>query len=371
MSRPRTIRTGPARGLRRLALTAGALGLVAALGAAPALAFWSTSGTASAGTTARSLTTPAAPTTVGSATQTSLAISGTLPTAAGQLPGVTYTLKRDATTLGCSLPSSGTYSCTDSGLTGGTTYSYTVVAALGAWRATSAAKTGATLCSAADTLGVSAPASVTAGTTFEVDLTRRNCDGSIDTSFYSWDTVTFTGPSTSPSGKAPAYSATVLFWAGQATATVRLFAAETTAITATFQGISGTSAPVTVQAAAPRNFLLLDVKSKGAAVTLTCAALSEPSAARSCTASNPGQSGQHAWTAIPQLVDTWGNVAVTGTALTVTADPSTGANGTVVIPAGASVSAAPGFSVQLSNGANISLVVSATGIANLTVTGVR
>ncbi|SDP40269.1 hypothetical protein SAMN04489867_2332 [Pedococcus dokdonensis] len=368
MSRP-TARLG-ARGLRRVALTVGALGLVAALGATPALAFWSTSGTATAGATARTLATPAAPA-VGTATQTSLVVSGTLPAAAAQVTGTAYTVKRGSTTLGCSLPSSGAYSCTDTGLTGGQTYSYTVVATLGAWTAASAATTGSTLCSSADSLAVSAPATVTAGTSFDVDLTRRNCDGSTDTSFYSWGTVTLTGPSASPSGKAWTYTSTVLFWAGQATTTVRLYAAETTAITASYQGITGSSAPITVQAAAARNFMLLDARSKGAAVTLTCAALSDPSTARSCSASNPGQNGNHAWTAIPQLVDTWGNVATTPTALTVTADPSTGANGTVVIPAGSSASAAPGFSVQIGNGATISIAVTAPGLSTLTVTGAR
>lgn len=364
------------RRLRRVALTAGSLGLVAALGAAPVWAYWSTSTTASAGGTARSIATPAAPTTVGSATVSSLVVSGTLPTAVSQVPGVTYTVKRDATTLGCSLPSSGTYSCTDTGLTGATTYSYTVVAALGAWRSTSAAKTGTTTCPVTPKY-TAAPSTTTptVGTAFTVTLTATNCSGATDTTYAGSQAVTFSGPSTSTSGKTPVYPATVTFTNGVGVASVTLYRAETTAITATAGALTGATASLTVGvAAAPAwTIILTNPANTAGAVTVTCSDGADLNAAsHSCSQTSAADTGNsRSWTGRFTLVDKWGNPQVNpGAAIAITVTASNGQTRPVSIATGSATSGT--FSIPMSNGSStITLTAtSTTPTVTTTVTGV-
>ena len=361
--------------LRRLALTVGALGLVAALGAAPALAYWSTSGTASADATARTLATPAAPTTVGSATASSLVVSGTLPTAASQVPGTTYTLTRDATTLGCSLPASGTYSCTDTELTGATTYSYTVVAALGAWRATSTAKTGTTSCPVAPHYTVAASTSTpTAGTAFTVTVTATSCAGSTDTTYSGSQAVTFSGPSASNSGKAPAYPATVAFTNGVGVASVTLYRAETTTITATAGALTGATASLTVgvTTAAPWTVILSNPANTAGAVTVTCTDPADLNATtHSCSQTSLVDTGNsRTFSGRFTLVDRWGNPQVSsGLPIAIAVTASNGQTKAVSIATGSSTSGT--FSIALANGSStITLTATSTTPAvTITVTG--
>jgi hypothetical protein len=363
------------RGARRVALTAGALGLVAALGATPALAFWSTSGSASAGATARALATPAAPTTVGSATASSLVVSGTLPTGASQVPGTAYTLKRDATTLGCALPATGTYSCTDTGLTGATTYSYTVVAALGAWRATSTAKTGTTTCPVTPRYTVAASTSTpTVGTAFTVTVTATNCSGATDTTYSGSQAVTFSGPGTSTSGKAPVYPATMTFANGVGVASVTLYRAETTTITATAGALTGTTSSLTVgvTAAAPWTVLLTNPGNSAGAVTVSCTDAADLNAAtHSCSQTSAVDTGNsRTWTGRFTLVDKWGNPLVnSGAAISIAVNASNGQTKSVSIATGSATSGT--FSIPLANGSStITLTATSTTPAvSTTVTG--
>ncbi|NYG07310.1 hypothetical protein BJ986_001797 [Phycicoccus badiiscoriae] len=313
-------RLRPSRGIRRIALVVATLGVVAAVGATPALAFWVTSGTATAGATARTLASPAPPS-VGSATQTSLVVSGTLPTAASQVTGTTYSVKRDATTLGCSLPASGSYSCTDTALTGGQTYTYTIVAALGtAWQATSVATTGTTLCPTTPKYTVTASSTTpTAGTSFTVTVTATNCSGVKDTTYNGTKAVTFSGPSKSPSGKAPAFAPNVNFTNGVGTATVTLYDAETTTITATQGALAGTTASLTVGAAAAYTIVVTNPANKAGPVTLSCDdGVDLNQSARTCTQTAPTPTGTgRTWKGTFTVVDSWGNPRVNnlGTAI--------------------------------------------------------
>ena len=361
--------------VRRLALTVGALGLVAALGAAPALAFWTSSGAASAGATARALAVPAAPTAVGSATSTWLVVSGTLPTGVSQVPGTTYTLNRDATTLGCSLPTSGTYSCTDTGLTGATTYSYTVVAAVGAWRATSAAKTGATTCPVTPKYTLSPSTTTpTAGTALTVTITATGCSGATDTAYSGSQAVTFSGPSASASGKAPAYPATVTFTNGVGTATVTLYAAETTALTATTGALTGTTASlqVKVTTAAPWTVLLTNPANTAGAVTVSCTDSADLNqATHSCSQTSAVDTGNgRTWSGRFTLVDRWGNPQVnTGAAVVVVVTASNGQTRNVSIATGSATSGT--FSIPLANGSSTITLTATTTVPTVstTVTG--
>lgn len=356
-----------ARGPRRVGLTVGAFALVAALGAAPALAFWSTSGTATADATARTLATPATPS-VGSATQTSLVVSGTLPTSGTQVPGTAYTVKRGSTTLGCALPSSGSYSCTDTGLTGGQTYSYTVVAALGAWTATSPAKTGTTTCAAAPKFTVAASDTTpTAGTAFTVTITAKNCSNATDTTFSGSQPVTFTGPSDSPSGKSPAYPANVTFTNGVGTATVTLYDVETTTLTASSGSLSGATGNLVVGVtnAEPWTIILTNATNKNGAVTVDCTdgdTLNETT--HTCSQTSSGSTGNsRTWGGRFTLVDKWGNPQPNpGGAMNLTVTASNGQSRNLSIAQNSATTAT--FTFTLSNGSS---AISLTGVTTNTI----
>jgi hypothetical protein len=348
----RAIRRRPARVLLAAALCV-------ALSALPAHALWSVLGSGSTTVTARSLVTPAAPS-VGTPTASSLVVSGTLPS--GQVPSTTYAVKRGATTV-CT-PSATPWSCTDTGLTASTTYSYTVVAMLGSWVATSSATSGTTGCTSTDTYTVSAPA-ITAGTAATVTLTARKCDGSVDTAYTGSKALTWAAVPASPSGKAAVLPATATFASGVASVPVTLYSAGSATLTPTTGTVTGT-ATATVTAGVAKNFLLSAVTSKLIAVTVTCPALTDPATARSCTASNPAQNGRHDWVATANLLDTWGNPATTPTALLVTATRS-GATSTATIAAGSGSTPTP-LTISINNGETVSIAFTATGISTLTVT---
>ena len=333
-----------------------------ALGAVPAYAMWSVLGAGSTTATARSLVTPAAPS-VGTPTVSSLVVSGTLP--GGQVPSTTYAVKRGATTV-CT-PTATPWSCTDSGLTASTTYSYTVVAAIGSWIAASSATSGTTNtppCTGPDTYTVSVPA-ITAGTAATVTLTAKKCDGTVDTAYTGSKVLTWAAVAASPSGKAAILPATATFASGTASVSVLLYAAGNATLTPTSGTVTG-SATTTVTAGVAKNFVLSSVTSKGAPVTVTCLALTDPSTARSCLATDPGENGKHDWVATANLLDTWGNPATTPTALTVTATRA-GGTSTATIAAGTGATSSQ-LTISIGNGETVSIAFTATGISSLTVT---
>jgi hypothetical protein len=104
--------------------------------------------------------------------------------------------------------------------------------------------------------GVSAPGSAIAGTPFNVTLTAQDAGGNTVTSYPSGaHTVAFSGPATTSPGAPgtatpPTYPASVTFGTGTGTGTaaVTLTDAQTTQITASSAGISGTSGNITVSA---------------------------------------------------------------------------------------------------------------------------
>lgn len=331
-----------------------------AVGAVPAYAVWSVLGAGSTTVTARSLVTPAAPS-VGTPTVSSLVVSGTLPS--GQVPSTSYAVKRGVTTV-CT-PSATPWSCTDTGLTSGTSYSYTLVASISAWSATSAATSGTTGCTSADTYTVSAPG-ITAGAAATVGLTARKCDGTVDTAYTGSKALTWAAVAASPSGKAAVLPAAATFTSGTASVSVTLYAAGSAILTPTTGTVTG-SASTAVTAGVARNFVLSAVTSKLIAVTVTCPSLTDPATARSCTASDPGQNGKHDWVATASLLDTWGNPATTPTTLIVTATRASATPTTATIAAGTGATSTP-LTTSINNGETISITFTATGISTLTVT---
>jgi hypothetical protein len=363
---------------RRGATAVAALAACAVAGIGTAAAYWSAGTvTTTATATAATLKTPATPA-VASTSATSLTVSGSLPT--GQLPGTAYTLKRGTTTI-CQ-PTSSPWSCTDTGLTQGTAYSYTLTAALGSWTATSAPGTGSTQCATAPVFVVStSTATPTVGTPFSITITRRACDGSTDTSFTGSQPVTITGLSTSPSGKAPQVPSTVTFTAGVATGVnLTAYTAETTAVTVTQGQVTGRSAAITVQQA-PAYSLRLDQvihssnNTPNTPVALSCTDGSGGNEApKSCTQTTPTLSGNDkAWGGTIVLVDQWGNVRTnTGAPISITVANSAAGQptSTVVIPTGQSSAS---FSFKgLPNGSGTSTVTitSTSPPLNLTIDGV-
>ncbi len=108
---------------------------------------------------------------------------------------------------------------------------------------------------AANSLTPASPGAQTAGKAFELALTAKDEYGNVATSYSGSKSVSFSGPSSSPGGKAPSYPSSVNFTAGEGKAsTVTLYDAQTTTLTATQSPLKGTSPSFTVAAAPASSF---------------------------------------------------------------------------------------------------------------------
>ena len=85
------------------------------------------------------------------------------------------------------------------------------------------------------------PAPRRPGTTFSVTITAIDAYGNAATSYSGPQTLAFSGPANSPNGTAPVYPASVTFTSGVGTASITLYDAQTTSLTATQGGATGTS----------------------------------------------------------------------------------------------------------------------------------
>lgn len=94
---------------------------------------------------------------------------------------------------------------------------------------------------------VSAQASATAGTEFNVTVTALDATNDVDKSYKDSHALTYSGPSNSPNGTAPNLPSPVVFNQGVASVPITLFSAETTTLTVSASGIAaGTSGSITV-----------------------------------------------------------------------------------------------------------------------------
>jgi hypothetical protein len=110
---------------------------------------------------------------------------------------------------------------------------------------------------AASTFTLSNPGPQVAGTAFSETITAHDGYGNVATGYTGSQTITFTGPSSSPSGTAPLYPATVNFTAGVGTASgIKLYDVQTTTITATQSPITGNSGAFAVSPATVSHFLV-------------------------------------------------------------------------------------------------------------------
>jgi hypothetical protein len=98
----------------------------------------------------------------------------------------------------------------------------------------------------ASAFSVSTPASPTAGVAFSETITALDAYGNTATAYTGSKTVSFSGPSSSPGGTAPAYPSPVSFTSGVGSPSITLFDAQTTTLTATQGTIAGVSGSFTV-----------------------------------------------------------------------------------------------------------------------------
>jgi hypothetical protein len=141
------------------------------------------------------------------------------------------------------------------------------------------ATTGSFTVKAASAASFSVPTPIeqTAGTAFNVVVTAWDAWHNTAKSYAGAKTLTWSEPSSSPSGKAPVYPATVTFTAGAGTASIKLYDAQSTALEASEGTIEGTSAAFTVKAGATKKFTVPTPSEQeaGVAFNLTLTAIDE------------------------------------------------------------------------------------------------
>ncbi len=167
---------------------------------------------------------------------------------------VSYYVTRAGGTVGGNCPGSPgaattSTSCTDSGLSRGS-YTYTVTAIWQSWTTTSASSPVSLSSGALAHFALTAPSTATAGGSFSVTVTAQDASNNTVVSYTGSQTLTFSGPGNAPNGHAPLYPASVSFTSGAGTTSVTLYDAESTTLTATQAGVSGTTGSITVGAGA-------------------------------------------------------------------------------------------------------------------------
>ena len=226
---------------------------------------------------------------------------------------------------------------------------------------------------------VSAPGSATAGSAISASLTAKDTYGNTATAYTGSHTVDFSGPHSSPGGTSPSYPAAVTFTSGAGTASVTLYDAETTTLTATDHAspsITGTSGSIVVSANTAASLSLSAASTTptaGATDNLTITAkdtwlntATGYTGDKSLTfggASNAA-SGTH-----PTVTSKTGTAVNFGTAETITftsgvASVSSGSNGVMTLYKVESASITVGDG-SISNGSGLSVTVSPGSIASL------
>jgi hypothetical protein len=109
---------------------------------------------------------------------------------------------------------------------------------------------------AASSFVLPTPSTQSAGTAFDETITAMDAYGNTAGGFGGAQAITFGGPSTSPDGTATSYPDSVTFTDGVGTASITLFDAETTTLTASQGTIAGTSGSFAVSAAGAEAFVV-------------------------------------------------------------------------------------------------------------------
>jgi hypothetical protein len=106
----------------------------------------------------------------------------------------------------------------------------------------------------ATSFSVPAQSERTAGTAFNVTVTALDAWHNTAKSYAGAKTLTWSGPSSSPSGQAPSYPATVTFTTGAGTASIKLYDAQSTTLKASEGTLEGVTGSFTVKAGATKKF---------------------------------------------------------------------------------------------------------------------
>jgi hypothetical protein len=165
------------------------------------------------------------------------------------------------------------------------------------------------------TFSVTTPATQTAGTAFNLTISAKDTYGNGLTGA---QTIAFSGVSSSPSGEAPKYPATVNFGAGTGTASVTLFTADsTTSLTVKSGSSSATTSSFIVNPAAAAKLAWSGASSSFGAAEGLCLF--------TCTWNTIGRA--HTWSAKLSVTDANGNVVSnlgSGHTVTWTSGPAQG-----------------------------------------------
>jgi hypothetical protein len=157
---------------------------------------------------------------------------------------------------------------------------------------------------AAKTLNFSAIAEQTAGSAFNATLTAKDEYGNTATGYAGTKTLTWSGPASSPSGRAPEYpstAATVTFTSGVGKPTgIKLFDALATTLTVKEGSVEGTSSSFNVKAGAFKRIAWNEPKTEPPNKIVSTLCLFE------CTAEGLGSEGKFAFKVA--TTDEWGNL---------------------------------------------------------------
>jgi hypothetical protein len=150
----------------------------------------------------------------------------------------------------------------------------------------------------ANSFSVPTPPAQTAGKAFEETLTAKDEYGNLATGYAGSKAIAFSGPSNSPSGEKPKYPSTVSFSEGAGKATITLYKAEATTLTAKEGPISGTSGSFTVNAGTAEKLAWTSPKSSNGSAEGLCLF--------TCTWNGIGKG--NSWTTQVGVADAGGNV---------------------------------------------------------------
>ncbi len=216
-----------------------------------------------------------------------------------------------------------------------------------------------------DTFAVSAPtpASPAAGASFTVNVVAQSPGGGTDTSYSGVKTIVFSGPTTSPLGNAPSYPASVTFINGTGIATITLYDAGSTSLTAT-EGTTIGSASFTVTAGTP------------AALTWTGSpAVSKGTLSAGCitTCTWTGGAKKGTFTATVTANDSYGNVVSdigSGHTVTFSATTNSWSSGSLALPAsGLATTSSNSWQAPNTTTWSSTLTASSPGLTSITITG--
>ena len=323
--------------------------VIVIFGATAASGAWvpSSGGSGSSSALAQGVPTSTAATGTG---PSSISIAWAAPTG-GSVSPTQYVVRRTAptTTTVCTVGGV-VFTCNDTGLVTGTTYTYTVEARIGSnW--SSGQTTGFTGTTSNPTFIVAPGAATkTAGTAFNTTITATTNGVTTDTSYSGVKTITFSGPTASPSGQAPTYPVSVTFASGIGTASIKLYKVETATLAAT-DGTRSGSASVTVAA--------------GAGTQLGYTASTPPCSGGSVIVGNGGS-----FTSKVTVYDAYLNPAPRVTSRTVTLTRSPAATGTLVptsltVLANTSVTSASfTFTLPVGNPPNTTVTAASSGLTS-------